>query len=215
MVRIHLGQPFWKMNRTSAPGLFRKQIGPATAWGACPPSSASFGREYQQHVCLPVEQERAGAAPAASAIFQAREDEVVESRLSHRRGSRCKSGRGRKFPRARGRKLNPPALEAGETRSVTGVPDHFSAPVMFNSSSMPLFQSGRPGATPGWRTKFPPPWLEQIRHPSSKRDRCRCNSGRGFPFFMRRMPKPSRRLLANQFLPGASPGRRSISLRVM
>ena len=27
---------------------------------------------------------------------------------------------------------------------------------MFNSSSMPLFQSGRPGATPGWRTKFCP-----------------------------------------------------------
>ena len=31
----------------------------------------------------------------------------------------------------------------------------------------------------------------------------------GVPLFMRRMPKPSRRLLANQFLPGASPGRRS------
>ena len=42
MVRIHLGQPIWKMNRTSAPGPPRKRIGPATAWGACPPSSASF-----------------------------------------------------------------------------------------------------------------------------------------------------------------------------
>ena len=76
---------------------------------------------------IPFKDEEAGASPVTGASFIEHEED-----------------------------RNPPDLGSGYTRSVTGVLDQFpkNAPVMFNSFSMPVFQTGRQGATPCWRTNF-------------------------------------------------------------
>jgi hypothetical protein len=68
------------------------------------------------------------------------------------------------------------------------IPERYrGARPLFSASDVQQFQhAALPKRSSGCNSRlahqFPPPWLEQIRHPSSKRDRCRCNSGRGFFF---------------------------------
>ena len=117
----------WKLNRTSAPGLFRKQIVPLRGMGSMPSDFRHFDSGLAEQLmhspckrdqtgAAPVagslsdggrdvtasirscEDRRAGAAPVGLPIFQnARDAEIVEAAACKPALTRCESGRALHF----------------------------------------------------------------------------------------------------------------------
>lgn len=125
------GPLFWKLNRTSALGLFRKQIVPQPRDGEhvlrLPPVSFRLGRAVMHPSC---KRDQAGASPAAGSsvsIFNGDHGVRVSTRLCESRGGGARplghpnfvcSSRARRSRRAIG-------LQIRVTRCKTGARVHF------------------------------------------------------------------------------------------